>query len=50
MKGTCFLTSIMNFMQFMYMYSEAYLSIRAGWVREQYFVDGFGDLEFRVAD
>lgn len=26
------------------------MSIRAGWVREQYFVDGFGDLEFRVAD
>lgn len=26
-KGTCFLTSIMNFMQFMYMYSPAYLSI-----------------------
>ena len=32
-KGTPFLTSIMNFMQFMYIYSPAYLSISAASIK-----------------
>jgi len=31
-KGTPFLTSIMNFMQFRYMYSSAYFSIKLGYL------------------
>jgi hypothetical protein len=31
-KGTCFLTSMINLMQFMYMYSSEYFSIRGSYM------------------
>lgn len=49
-KGTCFFTSMMNFMQFIYIYSSEYFSMSAVFLDHQYFVYRVWKLEFGVTN